>query len=86
MLAASALLSWYLAHFANYDATYGSLGAGIGLMMWMWISSILILFGSAAARLAFVVGVGQCQPVVVTHNEVAVVFDVPQRFYPPLFY
>jgi membrane protein len=26
-LAASALLSWYLAHFADYDATYGSLGA-----------------------------------------------------------
>ena len=45
-LAASALLSWYLARFANYDATYGSLGAGIGLMMWMWISSIVILFGA----------------------------------------
>jgi membrane protein len=45
-LASSALLSWYLAHFANYDATYGSLGAAIGLMMWMWISSIVILFGA----------------------------------------
>jgi membrane protein len=45
-LAASALLSWYLAHFANYDTTYGSLGAGIGLMMWMWVSSIVILFGA----------------------------------------
>ena len=45
-LAASALLSWYLANFANYDATYGSLGAAIGLMMWMWISSIVILFGA----------------------------------------
>jgi membrane protein len=45
-LGASALLSCYLTHFANYDATYGSLGAGIGLMMWMWISSIVILFGA----------------------------------------
>src|ERR1700722_6909927 len=45
-LAASVLLSWYLAHFANYDATYGPLGAAIGLMMWMWISSIVILFGA----------------------------------------
>jgi membrane protein len=45
-LASSALLSWYLANFANYDATYGSLGAAIGLMMWMWISSIVILFGA----------------------------------------
>ena len=45
-LGASALLSWYLANFAHYDAAYGSLGAGIGLMMWMWVSSIVILFGA----------------------------------------
>jgi membrane protein len=45
-LASSALLSWYLSSFANYDATYGSLGAAIGMMMWMWISSIAILFGA----------------------------------------
>ncbi len=45
-LVSSALLSWYLASFAHYDATYGSLGAGVGMMMWMWISSIVILFGA----------------------------------------
>src|SRR5207248_6290236 len=45
-LVTSALLSWYLAHFANYDATYGSLGAAIGLMMWLWVSTIVILFGA----------------------------------------
>jgi membrane protein len=45
-LVASALLSWYLANFANYDATYGSLGAAIGFMMWLWITSIVILFGA----------------------------------------
>jgi membrane protein len=45
-LGGSALLSWYLANYAHYDATYGSLGAGIGLMMWMWMSSIVILFGA----------------------------------------
>jgi membrane protein len=45
-LASSALLSWYLANFANYDATYGSLGAAIGMMMWMWVSSIVILVGA----------------------------------------
>jgi membrane protein len=28
-LVGSALLSWYLANFANYDATYGSLAAMI---------------------------------------------------------
>jgi membrane protein len=45
-LISSALLSWYLASFANYNATYGSLGAGIGMLMWMWISSIVILLGA----------------------------------------
>ena len=45
-LGSSALLSWYLGSFAHYDATYGSLGAAIGMMMWMWISFIVILFGA----------------------------------------
>ena len=45
-LIGSALLSWYLASFADYDATYGSLGAAIGMMMWMWISSIVIMLGA----------------------------------------
>jgi membrane protein len=45
-LAGSALFSWYLSNFADYDATYGSLGAAIGLMMWMWLSVIVILFGA----------------------------------------
>ena len=45
-LTGSSLLSYYLANFGNYDATYGSLGAAIGLMMWMWMSTIIILFGA----------------------------------------
>ena len=45
-LGSSALLSWYLGNFAHYDTTYGSLGAAIGMMMWMWVSSIVILFGA----------------------------------------
>lgn len=45
-LAGSAALSYYLANFAGYDATYGSLGAAIGLMMWMWMSTIVVLFGA----------------------------------------
>jgi membrane protein len=45
-LISSALLSWYLASFANYNATYGSLGAGIGMMMWLWVSTIVILLGA----------------------------------------
>jgi membrane protein len=45
-IAGSSLLSWYLSNFANYDATYGSLGAAIGLMMWMWMSAIIVLCGA----------------------------------------
>ena len=42
----SGLLSYYLANFGNYDATYGSLGAAIALMIWMWMSTIVVLFGA----------------------------------------
>ena len=42
----SFLLSWYLANFAHYDKTYGSLGAAIGLMMWLWLTTIVILVGA----------------------------------------
>jgi membrane protein len=45
-IAASYLFSWYLASFANYNATYGSLGAVIGLMMWLWLSTIVVLLGA----------------------------------------
>jgi membrane protein len=42
----STMFSWYLSNFGNYDATYGSLGAAIGLMMWMWMSAIIVLCGA----------------------------------------
>jgi membrane protein len=45
-LAGSVALSWYLSNFGNYTATYGSLGAAIGLMMWMWMSAIVVLLGA----------------------------------------
>jgi membrane protein len=44
-LVVSALFSWYLGNFANYNATYGALGAVVGLMMWMWLSTIVVLVG-----------------------------------------
>ena len=45
-LAMSATSSWYLSHVANYTATYGALGAVIGLMMWMWLSAVIVLIGA----------------------------------------
>jgi membrane protein len=45
-LISSLLFSWYIANFGAYNATYGSLGAAVGMMMWMWISAIVILLGA----------------------------------------
>src|SRR5581483_3781616 len=39
-LAGSALMSWYLSDFANYNATYGSLGAAAALMLWLWVTAV----------------------------------------------
>jgi membrane protein len=45
-LAASVLFSWYAANFGNYNKTYGSLGAAIGFMTWMWISAAVFIMGA----------------------------------------
>jgi membrane protein len=45
-IAGSAALSWYLSNFGDYNATYGSLGAAIGLMTWMWMSATIVLLGA----------------------------------------
>lgn len=44
-LGVSALFTWYAANFGNFNKTYGSLGAVIGFMMWIWLSVIVILIG-----------------------------------------
>src|SRR5262249_35180159 len=45
-LAGSMLFSWYAANFGSYNATYGSLGAVIGFMTWIWLSTVVILLGA----------------------------------------
>jgi membrane protein len=45
-LIASALFSCYAANFGTFNETYGSLGAAIGFMTWLWISAIVILLGA----------------------------------------
>src|SRR5689334_1914594 len=42
----SALFSFYAGNFGTFNKTYGSLGAVIGFMMWMWISAIVVLLGA----------------------------------------
>jgi membrane protein len=45
-IAVSVLFSWYAANFGSYNKTYGSLGAVIGFMTWVWLSTIVILIGA----------------------------------------
>jgi len=45
-IATSLLFSWYTSHFGSYNKTYGSLGAAIGFMTWIWISTMVILIGA----------------------------------------
>ena len=42
---ASALFSFYVNNFANYSVTYGALGGIIVMLIWLYMSSIIILVG-----------------------------------------
>jgi membrane protein len=45
-IAMSALFSWYVANFGHYDRTYGSLGAIVAALTWVWFSLLVVLFGA----------------------------------------
>ena len=45
-LSASWGFSFYVAHFGEYNKTYGAIGGAIVMLMWMWISSIFLLAGA----------------------------------------
>jgi membrane protein len=46
LIAASLAFTIYIQNFGDYDATYGSLGAVIILMLWLYIVGLVILLGS----------------------------------------
>lgn len=45
-LIASALFSIYVTRLASYDATYGPLGALVGVMMWFFVTVYVVLLGA----------------------------------------
>jgi membrane protein len=45
-LAASLGFSYYVSNFGSYNETYGSLGAVIGFMTWIWLSTTIVLVGA----------------------------------------
>jgi membrane protein len=42
----SGILAYYFSHFANYNKTYGSLGAVIILMLWFYVVALLFVVGA----------------------------------------
>ncbi len=38
-LLATLAFSWYVSHVANYNVLYGSVGAGLALLVWMYVLS-----------------------------------------------
>ena len=45
-LAASGLISWYAASFADFNKTYGSLGAVVVLQTWIWLTALVVIAGA----------------------------------------
>ncbi|MEQ8556768.1 MAG: YihY/virulence factor BrkB family protein [Henriciella sp.] len=45
-LSASVGFSFYLGNFADYNETFGSLGAAVALLMWLWLSAVAICIGA----------------------------------------
>lgn len=45
-LGCSSFFSLFVSNFGNYNETYGSLGAVAVLLLWFWLSAMMILFGA----------------------------------------
>ncbi len=43
----SIAFSNYVAHFGNYNEVYGSIGAVIAMLVWLWLGSFLVLLGAS---------------------------------------
>lgn len=43
---ATMLFGWYVTNYATYNVIYGSLGAAIALLVWLYILSIIVLLGA----------------------------------------
>src|SRR6202045_2650778 len=49
----TSLFGWYLQNYADYSIIYGSLGAAIALLVWMYLISLVILVGAEFNAMLF---------------------------------
>lgn len=76
----SIAFSYYVTHFGNYNEVYGSIGAVIAMLVWLWISSFLVILGASLnAELDLQAGVANAP------EKDAVGNDAPARVMPPVF-
>jgi membrane protein len=82
-LAASAGFSFYMEHFANYHRTYGSLGAVIVLLFWLYLSFYIVLLGAEInAELELQRGEDTARPAQDTNPPASAVASVPEKAKP----
>ena len=43
---ASALFFLYVSNFSSYSATYGAFAAAVILLVWLWLTNVVLLFGA----------------------------------------
>ena len=46
LVGASMIFAWYVEKFDSYERIYGSLGAAVGFMTWIWLSVVVVLLGA----------------------------------------
>jgi membrane protein len=59
---ATTAFGWYLHHYADYSLIYGSLGAAIALLVWMYIISVIVLIGAEMNAMLFPRSVAEKKP------------------------
>jgi membrane protein len=50
---ATLAFGWYITHLAEYNLIYGSLGGAIAILVWLYIVSLIVLFGAEVNALLY---------------------------------
>ena len=45
-IVASAAFFFYVSNFSSYSATYGAFAGAVILLVWLWLTNVVLLFGA----------------------------------------